>query len=576
MTTQGNVNLIGQVVRKHRQSCQALHEGYPLLGLVRGHHQNKRGEAMSFADKPYMVPLLAKLPEMEGADICKAPQTGLTEAFIALALYNAGWRDRICAYMMPTSGISNRFVSQRLDPLLWRVPAYAERTPGGDWGDEGSKGKGNLKTKKFGRRGALMFMGAKTEADFVEFSADMVVVDEYDVCDLTYLEQIPDRIRESPYPQLFRISNPRIPGKGISKRWAQGDRSKWYHQCPRCKEHQPLDWFANFIEQDDSGAWRPRDRKRENDISAGDLRPVCRRCKEPWERSHLGSIWVAEAPGKRVSLHISRLDVLATDKEPQPCRRYFREWLAAEGDMQKLVAFFMGVLGWAYEAQGSRVTQHMLDKAMLDQPLMDYHGTDMDYEQATVVMGVDVGSLLNVKISVIEEHPTNDEESLRRAVRICTVPRFEDLYDLQQMYSVDTIVIDALPETKKAKEVRDHFNEADLDCKVWLCQYHSTGKVGADAFGIRLNYDEQVVTVDRTQLLDTTMADIAQGLAVFPSDSNLVLGFTDQMRAPIRRLSERGDRFVWDEGSDPDHYRHADAYERVAQEIGNRGGRFFG
>jgi len=75
---------------------------------------------------------------------------------------------------------------------------------------------------------------------------------------------------------------------------------------------------------------------------------------------------------------------------------------------------------------------------------------------------------------------------------------------------------------------------------------------------------------------DTTMGEIAQGTRVFPCDADMALGFCDQMRAPVRMLSERGDRFIWSEGSDPDHYRFADAYDRVAQEISNRGGRFFG
>jgi len=534
MNVTGKTGQISRAKSMHRQACGSVHDRYPLIGLARAHHQNKRGHPMTFAAMPYLVPLLARLPDMDGADFCKAPQTGLSEALIMLMLYNAGWRDRICANVMPTSGISNRFVSQRIDPLLHRVPAYAERTPGGEWGDDSGKGKGNLKTKRFGPLGSLLFMYSKTESDMVEFSADTIVIDEYDLCDMRQMEHISGRLLESDHPQFFRVSNPWHPSAGVSRLWKEGTRSRWWHKCPRCNEYQFLDWFKNIAEQDASGQWVPRDKARITDTT-GDIRPVCIRCKRPWERTHEGSVWVEEVRDRKESFHLSRMDVLASKRRLQPIRNHFfgdEGWIKAQGDTGRLVAFYMRVLGWAYEPEGSRITQTMLDRAMLNQPEMDHHGSDK-YEDQTVVMGVDVGSLLNVSISVIEQHPKDPDATLRRAVRVCTVPRFEDLHDLVKAYRVGTIVIDADPETRKSKEIRDYYREADEDCVVWLCRFHPTSRVGSDAFGLKLNYDEQLVTVDRTQLLDTTMGEIAQGTRVFPCDADMALGFCDQMRAPV-------------------------------------------
>ena len=554
----------------HQRLCQSVHEPYPLIALARGHHQNKRGEPMSFADKPYLLPLYATWLNNEGADVCKAPQTGITELLIQLMLYKAGWQGRICAYVLPQYKTGERFVSQRIDPVMIRVGAYAERMGGAQWG--AGRTPGNLKVKRFGSEGSLLFLGSNTPADFLEFSADTIIVDEYDECNIANVGKARDRLRESRDPQLFRVSNPKSSGQGVTRLWREGSRGKWNHQCPRCNHRQPLDWFKHFVRQEKDGRWMPRDTERAMNPGLGDLRPVCAKCNRTWSRVHKGSRWVHERRQRRETIHISRLDVLSSTHEPQPIRGFFAEWIAAQGDIRLLALFYVGVLGWPHEAIGSRITQEMLEAARSGTEPTDWQGGEQ-YEDVPVVMGVDVGSVLNVKISVIEPHPTDPEKTVRRCIRTCTVAQFEDLYDLQALYFVDVMVIDALPETRKAKEVRDHYFDYG-GCEVWLCQYFPTGKVGADAFGIRMNYEDQVVTVDRTQLLDTTMAELNTGQATLPSDSGTILGFDDQMKAPIRKLNERGDRMIWDEGSEADHFRHADAYERVAKELFDRGGSF--
>ena len=559
----------------HASTSDALHRRYPFLGTVRVHHTNKRAQPMSFADKPYLIPLYALLPKLSEADFSKGVQTGLSELLIAYVLHQSGWNDRICAYVLPQYKTSERFVADRVDPVILRTPAYRERLPGGMLGIETVSGtKGNLKRKRFGRRGSLLFLGSNTPADFVEFSCDIAIVDEWDNCEMANVAKIRDRTYESENPQVFRVSNPRIPGRGITRRWKQGTQAKWFHRCTRCGERQSLDWFRHIVRQDNLGVYFPRDEERANDARLGDLRPVCQRCRKPWERVADGGVWVSAEPGRETpSFHISRLDVLASRRDPQPIRTAFAEFVKALTDRDLLKAFHEGFLGLSYEAKGSSVTQEMLDAASEGQPAMDYAGGSA-YGDKTVVCGVDVGSVLNVKVSTLavtddERHPYR-----REPVWVGAVGEFEDLIALQERYAVDVMVIDAMPETRKAKEVRDHF-AYEGTCQVWLARYHPTPKVGADAFGIRLNYDESVVTVDRTQLLDTTMDDLANGRCLLPGDVDTVLGFSAQMRAPKRKLDEKTQRAVWDEGTDPDHYRHADAYERIAVEIHDRSGGYY-
>jgi len=558
----------------HSSLCQSLHQGYPLLGLSRVHHTNKRGQPMSFADKPYLIHLYHAMPTIRDAVFCKGVQTGLSELLIQLVLYQAGWEDRICAYVLPQYKTCERFVADRVDPLLLRTPAYRARLPGGERGLDASGGsKGNLKRKRFGRNGSILFLGSNTESDFLEFSADLAIVDEYDACDLGNIAKIGDRVKESDHPQVIKVSNPRIPGRGVQRMWKEGTQARWYHQCERCGRKQYLDWFTHFAFQGDGGVWLPRDTERLKDPGAGDLRPVCSGCDLPFERRADGGVWVSSYPDRMSeTFHMSRLDVLSSNRDPQPIRAIFSEWVLAQGDPRRLEAFWAGNLGWPYASAGSRVTDLILDRAMEGQRPLDHNGSH-EYEDHTLVMGVDVGSVINVFVDRLELDETG-EGYVRENIWIGAVLNFEDLYDIQDRYHVDVMVIDARPETRKAKEVRDHFIE-NGECQVWLCEYVGQGKVGADAFGLTLKYEEQVVQVDRTQLLDTCLAELENRTRRLASDASTVLGFREQMRAPVRVLNEKSQRFVWEEGTDPDHYRHADAYSRVAQEIHDRSGAYW-
>lgn len=554
----------------HAGMCVHMHTHYPLLGVARALHQNVRREAMSFADKPYLIPLYAFLDQLKEASFCKAPQTGISELLIQKILYDSGWRGRICGYVLPQYKTSERFVSGRIDPLIQEVPAYRAKAPGAS---EGAKiqSKGNLKQKRFGPTGSILFLGSNTASDFLEFSADTIVIDEYDECDLKNVAKARDRVRESPHPQIFTVSNPSSPGEGIHQLWKEGSRAKWNLKCGHCNERQPLDWEINIVKRSEAGHWIPRDAERAMDPGLGDLRPVCRRCKRVFDRTVDGAVWIAEAPGETPSFLISRLDVLPSAKELQPLRKFYAEWVKAQGSPTRLGAFWAGVLGLPRDDAGAKVTAAMLEKASTAAPT-DWAGGE-EYKKQTVIMGVDVGSLLNVCISVLEKADT--PSGYRRiGRRICTVAAFEDLIELQRQYNVEVIAIDAMPETRKCQELRDHFVQKG-GCEVWLVRYHPSPRVGVEAFGLTISYDDRVVTVDRTQLLDCTLDEINAGHRTFPSDVGTVLGFVEQMRAPTRMLDASGGRIIWSEGNDPDHFRHADAYERVAQEMHDRMGGFY-
>ena len=422
---------------------------------------------------------------------------------------------------------------------------------------------GNLKLKRFGS-GAMMFLGSNTISDFIEFSADVLIIDEFDECDPTNLAKAKDRLRASTSPQIFRLGNPTLPRVGISRLYEHTDQRIWFTQCDHCNHWQPIDWFANVIRRNEKGDWEVRDSERM--FGDGRVRAICVKCERPINRELAKSGWVARKPDVDWRGYtISRLDVLSENYGA-----LFKEWEAAQGHSELLSAFYTSVLGVPFEFSGSRLTMEMLNESATGAEL-DYGGGEK-YKGRLVTMGVDVGAVLNFTISVVDENENG--QVIRTARHVGAVRTFHEIVDIIRRYDVDSCVIDAMPETRKAQELRDQCQEEGI-CQVWLARFHPTPRVGAQQYGMKLNYKTRVVTIDRTQVFDATFDEIKDGKMFFPEDIMTVLGWSQQMRAPVRVLNENKSRIIWTEGSSPDHYRLAGIYDRIAYDVDECGGGYF-
>jgi hypothetical protein len=556
------------MLNQYRSTLSGVVNEHPLLGMAMTHHRNLRGGPMSFRDKPYLIELYTDCPTTEDGRIRKAVQTGVSELMIQLALHHAGWNGRIVGYVLPTFKLRDRFVQRRVDPLLERIAAYRERVPGADRGGK-SKKAGNLQTKRFGA-GALLFLGSNTSSDFVEFSADTLIIDEYDKCDPVNLALAQDRLRESPYPQMIQLGNPTLPNVGISRLYDEGDRRRWFSRCDHCNERQPIDWFGNVIRRDDdSGAWVPRDIERAANAAHGgpDIRPVCRRCRRPFVRTGLSACWVPEDSSGTVpkSWWMSRLDVLSDS-----LWKLYQEWLLAQGNPIKLAAFYCSVLGIPFEFAGARLDRAILERAATGASMDRFGGEE--YGKCTVTAGVDVGGVINCSISVVEAVEGQDEPH-RRSVLIQAFRTFEELEDTLRRFRVDVCVIDEMPETRKCQELRDSFINSG-GCTVWMCRFYPTARAGALPYGMKPKWRTQQIQVDRTAVFDVSHSDIVEGRRQFPEDVFNVLGWQTEMCAPVRVLNEEKGRIIWHEGSAPDHFRLADVYDRVAFDMLQMGGTY--
>jgi hypothetical protein len=282
------------------------------------------------------------------------------------------------------------------------------------------------------------------------------------------------------------------------------------------------------------------------DSYRGDVGVFCAKCGEPLDRLADGA-WIAEYPDRPVhGYHIHRLISPNTS-----IAELVAAWDKALTNETLKQRFINSELGNPFSSTGAK-----LNRALLDRCVADY--TMPTSSDGPCTMGVDVGSLLHVRISEVKSGE-------RRAVYIGTVREFTELDELAKRFNVRTIVVDAMPETRSARQLADR-----LPGIVFLCQYTKTDKVGsrygdnAD-FWMDLDHIKRTVNVDRTQSLDASHAAILNGENILPANAGTIPDYYDQMIVPTRVFDEARERFVWTKGED--HYRHADNYDHIAFKI---------
>ena len=503
---------------------------WPRLWMAKLFHRGARGQRLEFApDRTWQFALYKD--NSKNITIEKAAQVGISE-WAFCSVYAFAMRGQIVLYVLPSDADRNLVVPRRIDRTIERVPFYRENCATG-------RKASDMKSQKTLFGVDCMFLGSNSATAFFEKPADVLMIDEYDKCNHTNLVYAADRLASSPDPHVYKFGNPTISGYGIDAEYEKSDQKEWHLTCPHCQEVQPLTWFDNFVKETD-GKWSLRyPGSNDNDASA-----VCRKCCDPIDRLTPGK-WIVQNPESNISgYHISRL---FGDVRSGIVSTLFDEWLEAQNDATKLQRFYNNVLGIPYDAKGSKITETDLSACVADyaMPLSSEGGT---------ISGCDVGNALHVHISLLEN-------GVRRKLFVGTVSSFEDLSGLHNLYNVNRGVIDAMPETRKAREFcRSHSGW-------YMCRYFPTDNTG----DVKVDNVKREVQVDRTQSLDASHAAFVSKHVLLPSDwRQLDSGdFVKQMTAPTRVVKEtaRGLRYVWDEGSKPDHHRHADNYECIAARL---------
>ncbi len=544
--------ILESLVSKRRQQVLLdVKTRSPLIHVAKHHHVNTRGVPMDFTDLHYQVPLYRDFHKMPFVVVSKSVQCGLSELFIVCSLWEAGDQGLTCFYILPKYELRNRFVNNRIDKLIRKVPYYSEKIR------EAGAGPSRTALKQFGK-GTLVYVGSNVESEFLEIPVDSIYIDEVDRCNMSNLAMAPDRSTASPYKYQREISNPTIEGFGIDGRYQDSSKGLWQLKCPGCGQWFSPDFFTHVMRRVDKERWEPldpnyttgSDTQLYHNCSNGKLTPVNRLVKGEWVHEFPSRKW----QGFQISKLYSKFCTMG---------ELVDKFQKAEGNAIKTQVFYNSDLGLPYSSDGTKLTDSILNSCVRSYQLP----VSWPSIKGEVMIGVDVGSTLDY---VVRERVLERGQIKRRLVEVGRLANFRELTARIRHYKAGklrSVVIDGYPEVHEVATLKEEFPF------VISCRFQK------DLPEIRLDRDKRVVSGDRTSILDSLKQAFTSMEVLNPRNAADLLNghYYKMLKASTRVLSidennpDRS-RFIWNEGGKPDHIFLAEAYCLLADALMPDGG----
>ncbi len=483
--------------------------------------------------------------------VFKASQLGVSEYLVSYALHAADERKATVMYVFPTDGHVSDFSSARIGPAIEASP-YLQSIVVEGAAAGGKRGADRVTLKRVRDR-FVYFRGAQVDPkgnakQLKSVDADVLVFDEEDEMDGRAVSIAEKRLGHSAIAEMRKASTPTYAGMGIHAEWLRSDRREWLVACGHCGEWQPITIDNIVVESDQLGRpvrWHGKDPHPYPLPQGEGAWAACRKCGKMLDRAGRGE-WVAERPeidvagfhmSKLISPGVKLIEIVKNLDTVDETKR--KETVNQD-------------LALPYTPRGGQMTDEVLDACRRDYA----HGPIKD--EATV-MGVDVGRVMHVVIRGAVQ-PETGERPQRWAGE---AESWERLEALAKLYNVTAVVIDALPETTKAREFQAKFKTG----RVWLAYYvnQRTGTKREDPR--EWNWNEGVVNLDRTRTLDEMYAALVGKTHTLPANARDVRDYYAHLKAPVRVVEHGANgtpmaQYV--EGSNPDHLAHAENYCTIA------------
>lgn len=525
-----------QMQMAREQGLNDMLAGNRALYWARHYHVNTRLQRMTFKDLYYLIELYKAISVDHHMAVEKSVQCGLSELFIIQSHIEAGEMGMTVMYILPKYELRNRFVNNRIYKLHKRIPQY-------------SKFVMRAETKvhrtslmHFGM-GTLAYVGSNVSDEFIEIPVDSAYIDEKDRCNQANLLMVPDRLTASPYRYMREIGNPTTEGFGIDERYAESSRGLWHVKCPHCGKWFVPDFWTHVVRETATNVFIPRDAKADPDPMVADEISLVHDCGGSVDRLQWGE-WVHEFPnrqwkGYRVSKVFSKFTTL---------REMYRVWTKAVGNDLKTQLFYNSDLGLPFSSKGSKITRSLLDSCRRP---YEWPVRTVGNEYARI-MGVDVGAHLHV---VLRERVRTPSGLALRLLGAWTLPGFNQLAELLREWKPRCCVIDAMPEIHKVMDLKEEFS------MVWSSNFQN------DATSLTRINAKRELRMDRTAILDYVRQGFEMQTMILPMQAESIEDgeYYAHMQASTRILdadeeNPEKSRFVWKEGSRPDHFLLAEAY----------------
>ena len=478
----------------------------------------------------------------KGAQLC------FTEVALNKSFFQIDVRGNTVLYVLPTDSDASDFSSGRFDPAL----EMSEHLKGmfSDVKNIGHKRAGTA---------SLYVRGSRSRSKLKSIPAAVAMVDELEEMKQENIPLIWERMSGQPVTQSFLLSTPTVPDLGINEYFAMSTEEHWFFKCPCCGRHTELVFPECLVITADS--W--------SDPSIYDTHLICKECKgilpheakyEFLSKRHGGN-WVPSYTNRVArGFHVSQL--YSSTVKPYVLAQSFLRGKENPADEQE---FWNSKLGLPHEAKGAKVTDSDIKSCIGSYTMLPYGPSS-----GLITMGVDVGSVLHVSIDQwftrkgVADHYDVNMRHTRKCLKILTVETFDELVTLFNDFNVVCGVVDANPETRKAKELCQR-----LMGYFWRCYYAR----GITSREIVKDEDDYKVSVHRASWLDMSLRRHMNKTCVLPRDTPEE--YKENVKALVRILEKDKNgnlvaRYV--KGTKPDHYAHAANYSEIALRLATSSG----
>lgn len=473
------------------------------------------------------------LDDSKYIDIMKSTQCGISEYLVCFAINDAK-NGRNVFYVLPTYVLKNQFVKERFDKTITYTKYYRSLISASKnlWAESTSL--------KMLNHGSIAFVGSNTANAFLSYPADTMVVDEQTNCNQENLSMGIERLSASEDPREIRVGNPTITNFGIHSEFKCSDQKAWVIKN-HCGHYIKPDFFKHVVRMVDENIYIIIDKNYDQN-SGKDIQMICDRCGKPIDRFGIGE-WVKTIEHEHSGYHISKL--FSTNATLKQLVDRLGKGLVNDTEMQRL---YNGDLGLPYVAKGAKIDEEILNNCIEDYilPKKPKFGT---------IMGVDIGAVINV---VIREIMPDGRKFLVYADQIKgkELSDIDKLVELCKKYNVKCAVVDGLPETRFSKKFANSFPGA------FMCFFGNEKKD-------RISLDDKMVTVHRTQMLDSVKENFMTETFVLPKNIRNIEDYYSQITASTRIYDTKKDIYTWEEGNKEDHYFLAEGYCVIANRILN-------
>lgn len=517
-----------------RERTKKMH---PRLNFALSCHVTHKNISLDFVHHKYLLPIYTD--DAQVMEIGKPSQMGLSE-YALVVMFEELDRGHSVFYVLPKGSLRDMFVKTRVNVTLSASPYYMSMM--------GKDKEGSVRVKKFKKADAA-FVSAGKDSEMISYVADILMVDELNFCDKQQVKHARKRLGHSAVKIEKYFSTPTVKGVGIDDRLKATDYKHWMQRCTHCGERQVLDFFKNIV-RDDEGEVIGMN------ANGTDIGVWCHKCGG--EINRLGKGEYIALNKDKITPERSGIQVPAFASPNKSVKDIWSEYAESRFNPYHLQLWYNNDLGLSYTAEGAKLTNTILDACK-----GDYLMENISMKSSGIVTaGIDVGNFFHIRIS---KDVGNDE---RQAMYIGKIRvkggGKQELIDLLKTYGVTCAVIDAAPERNLVDEIKSALPDI-----VWSCEYVKPDKTKES---IVLHEEPKVVDVNRTWSLDGMVAQIKKANLHLPADAGVLMKeeYYNHMKASTRMLikSDKGEeKYVWEEGSQEDHFFHAENYDHIASRI---------